>query len=137
MAVKCWGTFIVFQFALAMHQQKNCWRFSRSDCISCRQWLWHASAFCQQLWFGFLTVGTTYSTNIILFTYNGRNRRQYFSQWSPCFGSFESPCYNRRTHNSMVEKPGDQNITACENQGKQCELSGHWKHKKTLFFSFK
>ena len=33
----------------------------------------------------------------------------------------------------MVEKPGAQNITACENQGK----SGHWKHKKTLFFSFK
>ena len=33
----------------------------------------------------------------------------------------------------MLEKPGAQNITACENQGKQCELSGHRKSKKHFF----
>ena len=27
----------------------------------------------------------------------------------------------------MVEKPGAQNKTACENQGNQRELSDHWK----------
>ena len=32
----------------------------------------------------------------------------------------------------MLEKPGAQNITACENQGKQCELSGH--KKNNIFF---
>ena len=34
----------------------------------------------------------------------------------------------------MLEKPGAQNITACKNQGKQCELSGHRKLKKQTFF---
>ena len=29
-----------------------------------------ALAFCQGLWFGFLTVDTPYSANIVLFTYN-------------------------------------------------------------------
>ena len=33
----------------------------------------------------------------------------------------------------MLEKPGAQNIAACENQGKQHELSDHWKSIKTLF----
>ena len=33
----------------------------------------------------------------------------------------------------MLEKSGAQNITACENQGKQCELSDHWKSKKIFF----
>ena len=37
--------------------------------------------------------------------------------------------YNRRTHPTL-EKPGAQNITACENQGKQLELSDHRKLKK-------
>ena len=32
----------------------------------------------------------------------------------------------------MVEKPGAQNKTACENQGNQRELSDHWK--KNDFF---
>ena len=42
------------------------------------------------------------------------------------------PC--RRTHyNTTLDKPGAQNIAACENQGKQCELSEHWKLIKTLF----
>ena len=65
---------------------------------------------------------------------NGRNRKQYFSRWSPCFGFFVCPCYNRRKHPTL-EKPGAQNITAYENQGKQCELSDHWKpkQKKVVF----
>ena len=33
----------------------------------------------------------------------------------------------------MLEKRGAQNIAACENQGKQCELSDHLKSIKTLF----
>ena len=33
----------------------------------------------------------------------------------------------------MLEKSGAQNITACENQGKQCELNDHWKSKKIFF----
>ena len=42
------------------------------------------------------------------------------------------PCYNRRTHYPTLEKHGVQNITACENQDKQCKLRYHWKLKKTL-----
>ena len=30
----------------------------------------------------------------------------------------------------MVEKRGAQNMTACENQGKQHKLSDNWKFKK-------
>ena len=65
---------------------------------------------------------------------NGRNRKQYFSRWSPCFGFFVYPCYNRRKHPTL-EKPGAQNITEYENQGKQCELSDYWKpkEKKVVF----
>ena len=33
----------------------------------------------------------------------------------------------------MLEKPGAQNIAVCEKQGKQRELSGHWKSIKMLF----
>ena len=33
----------------------------------------------------------------------------------------------------MLEKPGAQNIAVCEKQGKQSELSGHWKSIKMLF----
>ena len=61
---------------------------------------------------------------------NGRIRSHYFSWWSPCFGFLLCPCYNRRTHYPTLEEPGDQNIKACENQGKHCELSDHWKSKK-------
>ena len=42
------------------------------------------------------------------------------------------PCYIRRTHYPTLEKPGAQNIAACENQGKQRELSDHWKSVKTF-----
>ena len=63
-----------------------------------------------------------------------RNRCQYFSCWSPCFGFFVCPCYNRRTHYPTLEKPGAQNITACENQGKQCKLSDHWQLEKKKHF---
>ena len=34
----------------------------------------------------------------------------------------------------MLEKPCIQNITACENLGKPCELSDHWKWKKQKHF---
>ena len=76
---------------------------------------------------GFLTVGTTYFTNIILFTCNTLKQETYLPRWSPCFGFFGCFCYNRRTHNPMVEKPGAQNVTAYENQDNQYELSDHKK----------
>ena len=57
---------------------------------------------------------------------HGSNISQYFSRWSPCFGFFVCPYYNR-THYPMLEKPDAQNITAYENQGKQHEVSDHWK----------
>ena len=63
---------------------------------------------------------------------NGLNGRHYFFRWSLCFGFFASPCYNRRIHYPIPEKPVDQNITACENQGKQWELSDQWKSIKTF-----
>ena len=37
-------------------------------------------------------------------------------------------------HYPILEKPGAQNKTVCENQGKQRELSDHWKLKKKNFF---
>ena len=74
LGVKCWGKFRVFQFALAICQQKYCQKLSRSDCISSWQQLQHTSEFCQELWFDFLAVGTTSSTNIILSTYNTLKR---------------------------------------------------------------
>ena len=36
------------------------------------------------------------------------------------------------THYPTLEKLGAQNITACENQCKQCELSDHWKLKNVF-----
>ena len=42
-------------------------------------------------------------------------------------------CYSERTHYPTLEKLGAQNIAACENHGKQHELSDHWKSIKTLF----
>ena len=68
---------------------------------------------------------------------NGWNGRQYVSRWSPCFGFFVCPCYSRRTHYPTLENPGVQNIAACENQGKQRQLSDHWKSTKTLFLKKK
>ena len=41
-------------------------------------------------------------------------------------------CRSGRTHYPTLEKLGDQNIAACENHGKQRELSDHWKSIKTL-----
>ena len=40
-------------------------------------------------------------------------------------------------HYPMLEKPGAQNKTECENQGKQRELSDYWKLKKKKLFFFK
>ena len=56
--------------------------------------------------------------------------RQYFSRWWSCFGFYVCPCYSRRRHYLTLEKLGAQNIAACENQGKQCKLSDHWKSVK-------
>ena len=61
---------------------------------------------------------------------NERNRRQFFSCWSPCFDFFVCSCYNKETHYPTLEKPIAQNITVCKNQGKQHKLSDHWKLKK-------
>ena len=47
------------------------------------------------------------------------------------------PCYSQRTHYPMSENPGAQNITVCENQGKQCKLSNYRKYIKTLLFFLK
>ena len=73
--------------------------------------------------------------NCLLITHlNWTNRRLYFSRWRPCFGFSVCPCYNRRTrYYPTLEKPAAQNITACESQGKQRELSDHWKLKKRFF----
>ena len=57
---------------------------------------------------------------------NRRNRRQYFHQWSPYFGFFGClVVIGEHIHNPIVEKSGAQSIKACENQGKQGELSHH------------
>ena len=69
-STKCRSQFTNFQFALTIHWKKICQKLSRNLCISCQQWLRHTSAFCQELWFVFFTVDTTYSTYITLFTYN-------------------------------------------------------------------
>ena len=37
----------------------------------------------------------------------------------------------------MLENLCAQNVAACEKQGKQCELSDHWKSIKILFFKKK
>ena len=121
-AIKCQAKFRIFQFAWAMHQQKNCRRFSRNLCISCQ--LRHTSPFWQGLSFGFLSFDTTILPILyfLLATHlNRRNRGQYFSHWSPCFGFFVCPClcYNK-THYPMLEKPRTQNITACEERKKKC-----------------
>ena len=43
-------------------KKKKCRRLSRNLCTLHWQWLRHTSAFCQGLWFVFLTVETTCST---------------------------------------------------------------------------
>ena len=59
------------------------------------------------------------------------SRRQWFRHTEDNFSPVDHlvlvslcPCYDR-THYPTLEKPGAQNITACENQGKQSELSDH------------
>ena len=58
--------------------------------------------------------------------------RQYLSHWSPCFGFFVCFGYSERTR-WMLGKLGAQNKAVCENEGKQCVLSDHWKSIKMLF----
>ena len=127
-AIKCQGKFRIFQFALAIRWQKNCWRFNKLLFIMSAMALAYLSILPRTM-IGFLTVDTTYSTYAMLFILtthlNGRNRRQYFSHWSPYF--FVCSCYNRRKCYPMLEKLGAQNIIPCENLGKQHELSDHWQ----------
>ena len=56
----------------------------------------HKSVFCQRLWFGFLTVDTTYFTNIILMTYNTLKRekqKSIFLSMATLFWFLKYPCY--------------------------------------------
>ena len=59
-----------FSVCLSNTSAKICCRLNRNLCILHRQWLRHTSAFCPELWSSFLTVETTCSTWIIMFTYN-------------------------------------------------------------------
>ena len=70
----------------------------------------------------FLTVDTTYSTYIILFDYNTLKRKKQKTIFLPLFTLFWFLCVSLR-----LEKPGAQNKTVCENQGRQHELSDHRK----------
>ena len=63
--------------------------------------------------------------NLLVTHLNWRNRRQYLSRKTSCFGFFVRHCYNRKTHYSTLEKPGAQNLIVYENQGKQRELSDY------------
>ena len=139
LVIKCQGKFIIFQFASAMHQQKNCLGLRRNFCIFVGNGFGIPQHFAKgyDLFFQQLTLILPVLYCLLIIHLKGRNKRQYFSCWSPCFGFFVCPCYNRRTHYPTLEKSGAQNTKACENQGKQSELSNHWKLKreKTLFFT--
>ena len=74
-----------------------------------------------RIWF----FNSWYHLLLLIRHLNRRNRRKHLSCWSPCFGFLVCPCYNRRTYPTL-EKHGGQNITACENQGKQFKLSDCW-----------
>ena len=112
---------------------KNCRRLSWSLCISRQQWLRHTSAFCQGLWFSFLTADTTYPTYIILFTETGRKReKQKFPVscfplitlfWFLCVSllSQENPLFNTRKtwcskYNSVWTKVSNTNWVITENK---------------------
>ena len=70
-AIKCRGNFRTLQFASGIRRQKkNCQRLSTNLCTLRWEWLRHTLGFCQGLWFGLLTVETTCSTYILLFTYS-------------------------------------------------------------------
>ena len=114
-AIKCQGKFQNFHFSSAIRRQKSCQRVNRNLCILCWQLLQHSSASFQVLWFSFFNCWDyLLYLNYIVHLYYTWNGRQCFSCWSPCFGFFVCPCYSRRTH-PMLEKPGAQNIAACEN----------------------
>ena len=70
-AIKCRGNFRTLQFASGIRRQKkNCQRLSTNLCTFRWEWLRHTLGFCQGLWFGLLTVETTCSTYILLFSYS-------------------------------------------------------------------
>ena len=72
-----------------------------------------------------------------MFTYNTDGETEdnvsLLDHLSSCFGFFVCPCYSQRPSYPML-KISAQNIPEWENQGKQCELSDHWKSIKTFFF---
>ena len=100
--------FYNFSVCVSNTSQKNCRRLSRNLRMLRRQWLRHTSAFCQGLWFVFLTVQTSCSTYVFMTHVNVWNRRQYFFRWSPCFGFFMCPWYSKRTQYLKLEKSGAQ-----------------------------
>ena len=78
-----------FSVCLGKASVKNLPKFSRTLCISRQQWLRHKSTIYQgHWWFGFLTVDITYSTNIILFTYNTLKREKQKSIFLPLITLF-------------------------------------------------
>ena len=115
-AIKCRGNFQIFHFALAIHQQKNCWILDKNLCILCQQWL--ASTFCQGVWLGFFS-----SWNYLLYL----NYIVYF-----IFLVSSCALVIVGKHYPMLEKLDSQNIAACENLGKQRAFNDHWKSIKTL-----
>ena len=81
-----------FSVCLGNASAKKLPRLSAKLCISHRQWLLHTSAFCQGLWFGILTVDTTYSTYIMLFTYNTLKREKHRTIFLPLITLFWFLC---------------------------------------------
>ena len=99
LVIKCQGKFIIFQFASAMHQQKNCLGLRRNFCIFVGNGFGIPQHFAKgyDLFFQQLILILPVLYCLLVVHLNGRNKRQYFSCWSPCFGFFVCPCYNRRT----------------------------------------
>ena len=94
---------------------------------------WHFAKGCDSV---FLTVDTTFSIFVTLFTYNTlkwEKQNTIFLPLITLFWFFVFPCYNSRTHYPTLEKEGTQNITTCGNQDKQRELSYHCKQEKNAF----
>ena len=128
LAIKYRSDFRIFQLGSAIHRQKNCRKLPMTDTIV----YYVGNGFDIPRYFA-KSYGLIFKKwdclfyLIILFTYNGWKRRQYFSRWWPCFGFFVCLYYSRRTHYPTLEKPGTKN------QGKLREFNDHWKLIKTFF----
>ena len=122
-AIKCRGKFKNFQFALAMRRQKKLPKTQQKPLYNTSDM---ASAYLGSLpktMIFFLTGDTTYATNIILFTYNTLKREKQKTIFLPLITFIDHLFFVCLTHYPTLEKPGAQNITACENQ--QRDLSDH------------